>query len=260
MKIHQEIYGEGEPIVLLHGWAMHTGIWRVFAQELAENYQVICLDLPSHGRSDSLKKFELNAISDALIKVLPQQPCTLLGWSLGVTIALALTQRFPEKIKGLVLLSGNPCFVQNETWKGMELKLLHRFANNLMVNCQTTLLRFLSLQVFGLPEYKQCVKNLKSALQETAPPNKETLQQGLELLEKSDLRPVLAHLSCPAILILGGQDTLVPVKIAQSMQKLQPNLAVHILKKAGHAPFLSHRNKLLEIIGDFMENMDVKRL
>ena len=68
MNIHKEVYGTGDPIVLLHGWAMHTGVWREFAKKLAQNYQVICLDLPSHGHSDYLEKFTLENISQALIE------------------------------------------------------------------------------------------------------------------------------------------------------------------------------------------------
>ena len=50
-KIHTETYGLGKPIVLVHGWAMHSGIWRLFARELAKHYQVTLIDLPGHGRS-----------------------------------------------------------------------------------------------------------------------------------------------------------------------------------------------------------------
>ncbi|NOQ36178.1 MAG: alpha/beta fold hydrolase [Methylococcaceae bacterium] len=254
MKIHKEIYGTGEPIVLLHGWAMHTGIWRSFAKELAENYQVICLDLPAHGRSDNPTQFELQTISEQLIKAFPEKPCTVLGWSLGVTVSLDLAQRFPDRIKALALISGNPCFVNGENWAGMKRELLHNFADNLMTDCHTTLLRFLSLQVKGLPNYKVLVKELKAALQETAAPEQTMLQQGLDVLEQSDLRPTLATLHCPVILILGDRDTLIPVAVGQQMQILQPNLQLHILKKAGHVPFLSHTDELLELVGEFMEN------
>ena len=36
-KIHRQTFGKGKPIVLVHGWAMHGGIWRGFAEQLAEN-------------------------------------------------------------------------------------------------------------------------------------------------------------------------------------------------------------------------------
>lgn len=253
MKIHKEIYGAGEPIVLLHGWAMHSGIWREFAQELAENYQVICLDLPAHGRSDNPSRFELEAIGEQLINAFPETPCTVLGWSLGVTVALDMAQRFPERINGLALLAGNPCFVKKDDWAGMELKLLHSFANNLIEDCNTTLVRFLSLQVQGLPEYKAMVKGLKAALKETATPEQIMLQQGLDVLEHSDLRLALKNLSQPITAILGQRDTLIPVAVGQQMQQLNPRLSLHILDKAGHVPFLTHTDELLELLGEFME-------
>ncbi len=253
MNIHKEIYGEGEIIVLLHGWAMHTGVWRDFAQQLAENYQVICLDLPSHGHSDALPNFELALISEQLIKEFPQEPCIVLGWSLGGTVALDLKQRFPIRIKALALLAGNPCFVKRENWAGMELTLLHRFKDNLMKDCHATLLRFLSLQILGLNNYKVLVKTLRIALQETPVPKQSVLEQGLILLKETDLRSVVGELNCSLLLILGDRDTLVPVAVGEQMKSLQPKLFLHILKKAGHVPFLSHQNELLVILIDFME-------
>ncbi|MCK4493143.1 MAG: alpha/beta fold hydrolase, partial [Methylococcales bacterium] len=139
MNIHKEVYGTGDAIVLLHGWAMHTGVWREFSKKLAENYQVICLDLPSHGRSDYLANFSLENISQALIKQFPTQSCTVLGWSMGMTIALDLSQRFPKRINGLIGLAGNPCFVAQENWVGMPLKLLRRFNQQLIDDCSGTL-------------------------------------------------------------------------------------------------------------------------
>lgn len=258
MKIHQEIYGQGEVIILLHGWGMHTGVWRHFAQQLADYYQVICLDLPSHGRSDSLSPFKLDKISEALINVFPKKTCTILGWSLGGTIALDLAQRFPQRIYRLVLLASNPCFVKQKHWAGMESTLLHRFADNLIKDCSLTLLRFLSLQILGLPNYKQLVKALKSALDESPSPKQSALEQGLILLETADLRPALAALECPVIAILGDRDTLVPVRVGEQLKNLHPELGLHILKKSGHVPFLSHTNELLSLLFEFMEDTRVR--
>jgi pimeloyl-[acyl-carrier protein] methyl ester esterase len=254
MKIHKEIYGKGEPIILLHGWAMHTGVWREFAQALANNYQIICLDLPSHGRSDVLPEFTLALISEQLINAFPKQACTVLGWSLGVTIALDLTQRFPNRINRLALLAGNPCFVKNADWPGMELSVLHRFATHLIADCHGTLLRFAALQILGSANYKQLVNRFKVALQETNFPQQSVLEQGLTLLATTDLRAVLADLHCPVILMLGDRDTLVPVTLGQKMLELQPNLQLHIFKKAGHIPFLSHQQDLLALLTTFMED------
>lgn len=52
MSLHVETLGSGAPLVLLHGWGMHGGIWSDLAAELAEHHQVHCVDLPGHGFSN----------------------------------------------------------------------------------------------------------------------------------------------------------------------------------------------------------------
>ena len=85
-KIYTEIFGSGKPIVLVHGWAMHSGIWRAFAQELATHYKVTLVDLPGHGRSVAMSPFTLESVSKALVDAMPDEPCCWLGWSLGAAV------------------------------------------------------------------------------------------------------------------------------------------------------------------------------
>jgi pimeloyl-[acyl-carrier protein] methyl ester esterase len=260
-KIHSETFGQGKPIVLAHGWAMHAGIWREFARKLALNYRVTCIDLPGHGRSEAIDPFTLERISAELANAIPEQSCWL-GWSLGVTVALDIAARYPERVSALVLLAGNPSFTVGETgrsletqteWPGMDIRLLDDFAGHLNKNCQATLLRFLSLQVNGMPEQKVILKDLKAAVSECATPNAKTLQGGLEILKQADMRPVLSGLNIPVSVILGGLDTLVPVAVGQKMQQLLPGMELNIIDRAGHVPFLSHSRETLAIISRFMD-------
>jgi pimeloyl-[acyl-carrier protein] methyl ester esterase len=248
-----ETFGQGKPIVLVHGWAMHTGIWREFAQQLALNYQVTCIDLPGHGRSEKIDPFTLKRISAELVNAIPEQSCCWLGWSLGATVALDIADRYPERVSSLVLLAGNPSFTQTEQWPGMDVLLLDDFAGHLNKNCQVTLLRFLSLQVNGMPDPKALLKVLKTSVFECAEPDANTLQGGLAILKQADMRPVLSGLNIPVSVILGGLDTLVPVAVGQKMQQLLPGLELNIIERAGHVPFLSHSRETVAIISRFME-------
>ncbi len=256
MKLHTEIYGTGEPVFFIHGWAMHSGIWRSFAKQLARDYQVVCVDLPGHGYSEKLPVFSLETISHQLQSILPNAGCTLVGWSLGGMVALDLASRFPDKIKQLVMIGSNPCFVQTEQWAGIKNSTLEIFADNLISDCQGTLLRFLSLQVKGLADYKTVFKELKTALQACACPQAEVLLGGLQILQQDDLRPQLARLVCRGQVILGSHDTLVPVAVAKHLQTLNPRLHLHVIDKAAHVPFLSHPTYTLAILRTFLETMD----
>jgi len=257
-KIHQETYGSGKPIVLVHGWAMHTGIWRNFAKQLAQNYRVTCIDLPGHGQSEALQPFNLEQISELLANNVNTEPACWLGWSLGATVVLDFARRFPERCTALVLMTGNPHFTQLSTsevqWPGMKIELLDSFAGSLQENCQATLLRFLSLQVNGLQDYKKLMKELKTAVAEYPAPNEATLQGGLEILKNADLRAAMGELTMPMLSILGAKDALVPVAVGEYLQTLSPNMTVKVIDKAGHAPFLSHPNEVTELMSDFIEH------
>jgi pimeloyl-[acyl-carrier protein] methyl ester esterase len=268
IKIHQETFGKGKSIVLVHGWAMHAGIWREFARQLAQHCRVTLIDLPGHGQSEKIDPFTLERISAELVQVVPVESSCWLGWSLGATVVLDIAARYPERVSSLILLAGNPLFsvgatgpsprTQRGDWPGMDVKLLDDFADHLNKNCQATLLRFLSLQVKGLPEHKILLKALKAVVFECDSPDTHTLQGGLDILKYSDLRSVLAQLTIPVSVILGGLDTLVPVAVGQKMQQLLPALELNIIDRAGHVPFLSHSRETLAIISRFMDEHAVR--
>ena len=252
IKIHKEIYGQGKAIVLIHGWSMHTGIWRKFAQQLSQHYQVICLDLPGHGLSENIEPYTLECISKVLIEAVPEHSFSVLGWSLGASVALTMAGQYPERVNSLMLLAGNPVYVQQSDWPGIDPVLLEDFANNLSLNCSETLLRFLALQVNNLPDAKSVLKDLKKAMQECNPPTKKVLQNGLDILKQADLRADLIALKCPVSIIQGDKDTLVPVQASRDMQQLQPASELNVIAGAGHVPFLSHPSQVIEIIKRFV--------
>lgn len=248
IKIHREVYGQGQPLVMIHGWSMHSGIWRGFAQGLAEHFQVICLDLPGHGRSEGVTPYTLERISAAMLTAIPRDRFHLLGWSLGGTVAIDLANRFPEKVASLTLLAANPRFVQGEQWPGVKAEVLKTFADNLAVSCQATLMRFLALQVNGLANGKELLKQLKQAVRECEAPAVSTLRGGLDILAHSDLTLSFQRLGCPVQAILGGRDSLIPVQCGERLQHLRPDANIRLLRDAGHVPFLSHQREIVELL------------
>lgn len=248
IRIHGEIYGHGEPLVLLHGWSMHTGVWRQFARFLAQCFQVICLDLPGHGRSESVQKYVLSEIAEALMRAISVSRFHLLGWSLGGTVALEMARRWPDRIVSVTVLAGNPCFVQTEHWPGVKSEVLQSFADQLLNNGQATLMRFLALQVKGLSNANVLLKQLRQAVYECDAPEIEVLLGGLNILKSSDLGTYLASPTCPLRFILGDKDTMIPISCGLKIQQLSPEISVQILQNAGHVPFLTHQQQILALL------------
>ncbi|MEO1886516.1 MAG: pimeloyl-ACP methyl ester esterase BioH [Methyloprofundus sp.] len=255
-KLHKEVYGDGEPIVMLHGWAMHTGIWRDFAQLLAVKHQVVCLDLPGHGLSANLTPYTLEAVVDAIYAQLPEQASVLVGWSLGGNLALRLAEKYPERIRSLVLVASNPHFIKTESWPGMHPQVLQVFTDNLQRNCSQTLLRFMSLQVQGKADAKSSLRQIKRAMCECATPNIEALMSGLDILKSTDQREILRVLKIPLLMIFAEQDTLVPATVAEQCRLLSKQIDLKIIPGAGHIPFITHRQQMLSLMQDFIARKD----
>ncbi len=252
MQIFTETLGQGKTIVLVHGWAMHSGVWLGFAEQLAKHYQVILVDLPGHGRSGKLEHFNLEIISQALISTIPNQSCCWLGWSLGAKIVLDICHQFPERVESLVLMAGNPCFTRTESWPGVDADFLGMFRRSLENNGDAALQRFLLLQLQGTEQAKLLAKNLKMVFSQYKTPEITSLLAGLDILRHADLRPELASAHCPVSIILGETDNLVPKAVGKKMLEIQPDCQLNIIKKAGHLPFLSHQSEVIKVLQDFV--------
>lgn len=251
-ELYWQRFGSGSPLVMIHGWAMHSGIWRDFAKQLGQSFQVHCVDLPGHGRSDAITPFNLEQITEQLAANCELASASWLGWSMGANVAMAMAKQYPERVDALVVIAGNPCFSAKPDWPGINAKALGLFADNLSKDYQQTLHRFLALQTRGIANAKTLLMQLELTVNECDTPDIVTLQEGLEILKSVDQRADLAKIICPALVVLGAQDTLVPAKVFKEISALVPNWQVQVLERVGHLSFLSEPALLDQRISDFL--------
>lgn len=242
--LYSDRFGEGEAVVLVHGWSMHSGVWRDFAPPLARHFHIICIDLPGHGHSAMIDDFSLDGIVRALLEIAPEKACWV-GWSLGAALVLYLAWRYPERVKALILIAGNAKFVQGEGWtSAMAAGLWEHFASELAQNRQSALHRFLGLQCRGTASAKSLLRALRGLSVERPAADSRALREGLAILRAADLRRGLAGLHCPGLIVLGERDALVPVEAGRAMQALWPEAELYVVEEAGHLPFYSHSQEV----------------
>lgn len=106
---HYTSYGEGPPVVFVHGLGGTNHIWHGVMQAMKQHHHVVALDLRGHGRSQGKGTFSIDGWSrdlDKLIRHLELPGATLVGHSLGSLVAQHLAQTKPELIDQLVLVGG----------------------------------------------------------------------------------------------------------------------------------------------------------
>ena len=109
IHLYYEIHGTGKPLIMLHGGFGTFDMFTALSPALAQNHQVIGIDLYGHGRTaltDRPIRFEQMADDIAgLIEHLGFEKADLLGYSLGGTVALQTAIRHPERVNKLVVIS-----------------------------------------------------------------------------------------------------------------------------------------------------------
>jgi len=260
----------GSPLLLIHGWGMHGGMWKNVAEQLAQHCRVMAVDLPGHGFSvgrDSSRHGSGVGINDVRMKpglhldgIVDQlsaqfdEPLTVCGWSLGGQVALRWALRHPQQVKRLVMVASTPCFVRLDDWKyALSVEILEEFAANLQQNYAQTLKRFLSLQMRGSEQEREVLELLRGGLFVRGEPDMNALQAGLDILRDSDQRGALPDVRQPTLVLAGERDTLIPQQASQYLASQIPAGRLAMIKGAAHAPFLSHANEFVRLIQDFME-------
>lgn len=111
IKLYYEVYGSGEPILLIHGNGVSIASFKAQIDYFRQHYKVIAMDSRDQGKSgDSTDKITYEKMTDdlaALLDHLKSEPVDVLGWSDGGIEALLLGIRHPTKVKKIAAMAAN---------------------------------------------------------------------------------------------------------------------------------------------------------
>jgi pimeloyl-[acyl-carrier protein] methyl ester esterase len=203
---------------------------------------VVDLPGPGHSRACGLP-LEPHAIAEAIAVATP--PAPWLGWSLGGLVALTAALDHPAQVQGLAMLCATPKFVRGEDWPhGSDAALVHQLALDLESGYHATIERFLALEAMGSADPKAELRRLRAEVFMRGEPELRVLQEGIGLLERSDLRARLPQLIVPSVWIAGRRDRLVP-PAAMAWSAAQCDGRFVEIAHAGHAPFIGHADAVV---------------
>ncbi len=250
MTLHHESAGHGPHLLFIHGWGMHGGLWRDWARALQQDFTTTLIDLPGHGHSPPAP-LTLAGLADALAPFIREET-TVVGWSLGAMVALALAEAHPRRVARLVLVGGTARFCTGPDWPhAMAPDTLAAFARQLERDRGRALQRFLALQAHGGREARALARRLQDLLGARPPARNGALGEGLALLRDSDLRAGLARITQPTLFLHGEEDAVIPCPAAHACARRMPAARVRPIPAAGHVPFLTHPEVCARYLQEF---------
>lgn len=284
--LYTEIRGSGPTLVLLHGWGLNLRVWDRLADALSRRFRIVAVDLPGHGRSGWLPErssLEEQAAQVAETVSVISRQYSLLGWSLGAQIALRLAVHGPRApiegtgsaatLERLVLIAATARFSAAPDWPhGAPPERLREQAAAMRADYRRMVGDFLELQVRGSASGAAALDELRGALfaHEAQPSTQSSeilplesecpgkrpclaaLARDLELLRDTDLRPLLERVRQPTLVIAGQYDRVTRPAASQALAHALPCARYVEIRRAAHAPFLSHLPELGTLLTDFL--------
>lgn len=253
--MHIESIGRGRDLVLIHGWAMHSGFFAPLSERLTPHFRVHLVDLPGHGASlERDLALELDDCAQRIAAAIP--PAIWMGWSLGGLVALRAALDQPQQINGLVMIASSPRFVIDVDWPhAVAAEIFSQFSTDLSKDYRSTLDRFLALEVYGSDCARAELRELREHMFERGEPAIRVLKDGLQLLEHSDLRIELAALEVPNLWLAGARDRLIPWQAMQWAAEHSRQGRFERIAGGGHAPFIGHADVVARAIIEFADTL-----
>lgn len=252
-QIYYKVLGEGQPVVLLHGFAEDGNIWSEQAKPLQQHCQLIIPDLPGSGKSQVLQQpnVTIDDYATCIAALLQNEniaTCILLGHSMGGYITLAFAELFSEKLKGFGFVHST-AFADDEEKKATRqkgIKMIEEYGSYSFLKNTTP-------NLFSERYKKQHSDRVTQLIEEGNNFSKASLvQYYIAMMNRPDRTEVLKESSVPVLFIIGTEDKAAPVNDLLKQVSLPRISFVHILQEVGHMGMWEEPAKLNNYLIDFV--------
>ena len=255
--------GEGEPLLLVHGYGAGFWVWEKQIDILSHSYRVYALDLLGHGFSDRPKidytpETYIHFLRDFMDGVGIER-ATLIGNSMGGGIAWVMAALFPERVKRLILINCVPPDVleqvRNESFRMLAAVKDIPLLSYLVIASRNKN----SIKAI----LKECVSDIRlitpeivirqyqlSRIKGTTWVLYSTLQNGKDTSKMGDYFSRIHH---PTLLIWGEKDLIFPLYVGENLRQAIKGSKLFVIEKSGHIPMWETPEVVNQAILNFLK-------
>jgi pimeloyl-ACP methyl ester carboxylesterase len=243
-RIYYESVGKGLPLIFIHG-SMSSHVSWDFQRPLSKKNRLILLDLPGHGKSDPLNdEISVELLADYLaefIKGLGFEKMVAVGHSLGGAICIQLALNYPELLRAVVLVG-----------TGAKLGVLPDILKALKTNFKESVEMAIGGMAFAEKADPELIKRAKNESLKCRP---EVGYSDFAACNNFDVRGRISEISFPALIIVGVEDKLTPVKWSLYLNEKISHSSLKIIESAGHMVMMEQPEEFNQAIQNFLRDL-----
>lgn len=257
LEVHYYAIGSGPPAILLHGLGGSAQDWSDNIPALSSACTIYALDLPGFGMSppptraiDYSLEYAARLVR-AFVDLLGLEPVLLVGNSMGGGISLKFAIDHPERLTGLVI--GNAAGLGKEIPWSLRLLSLPGAARLALPFVSRRLVRQTWESMFVDPTHVTDARVEFTWQWIQRPEIKRSLARAYRNAatlcgQKDILLPQLEKISCPALILWGADDEVLPVSHAHRAQQLIADSSLHVFADCGHIPQIEQAAQFNQLV------------
>jgi pimeloyl-ACP methyl ester carboxylesterase len=254
--VEYDATGQGKPVVLLHAFPLSRAMWRPQVEALQGECRLVVPDLRGFGGTGPFTGApSVEAMADdvaALLEALAvRKPVVLGGLSMGGYVALAFARRHPTRLRALVLADtrAEPDTPEGKANRNQTIAFAQTHSAAEVI--EQMLPKLLGEETRRMrPEVGEEVRQIAAAQSPAA------IVAALQALrDRPDARPGLGVVRVPALVVVGGDDTLTPPAVAQALANGIPGAHLVTIGAAGHLSNLEQPAAFNDAVRSFLRGL-----
>jgi 3-oxoadipate enol-lactonase len=241
--------GKGSPLFLLHSLLSDRASFDAVVPQLSKSFRVVVPELPGFGQSQAASG-DFTAVADRMAEAVKDASggadAIVLGNGYGGFVALQMAIRHPSLATKLVLADCGAAFSEpgREAFRNMAAASR---ARGLAAITDTAMRRLFAPEFQA--QHPDLMRDRREAFLRTDP---DVFRAACDALAVFDLRPQLAEVRVPVLVLVGEHDEATPPPMSHELAAGLPNARLKIIPGCAHVPQLQSPELFLEAIGDFL--------
>jgi 3-oxoadipate enol-lactonase len=247
----------GEPVLFVHGFPLTGQMWLKSAERLDSanpgRFRSIAPDLPGFGRSPAVEGATLGVYADLLAGLLEHagvdRPATVVGLSMGGSIALELLARHRVRVGALALVC---CRSEADTPEKREQR--EALAQRALSEGPRVAAEAVAPMAFH-PEAPEALVSKWTERMASAGSAEGVAGASRALAAREDRTAMLGSIDVPTLVVAGDGDRITPVSGMRSMAQAIPGARLEIVEGAGHLPPVERPGRFADVLGSFLAGL-----
>lgn len=257
ISLYYEEYGEGEPLLLLHGLGSDGRSWEYQVEAFAREFRVIVPDVRGHGRSAKPPgPYTVSQFSKDIFAVLDHLQIDrfhLVGLSMGGMIGFQMAVDQPERLKSMTVVNSGPELVPRgfkEKWQIWQRRLIISFLSMEKIG------EVIGGRLFPEPHQAEYKEQFIQQMGENDPKAYKAATNALLGWSVSDR---LDHIQCPVLVISSDMD-YTPVAVKEAYTRQLPTSRLHVIENSRHATPIDQPEAFNTSVLNFLHTVSQKQV